>query len=148
PPSLPVHRLSLADRLGRELSRCACAYALAILATERALPQGGTDVSPIVVKVGGSLFDLPDLGSKLGRWLKALSSQVVLIVPGGGSAAEVVRDLDRRHTLGEDRSHWLALFALGLNARFLAHVLPGAAVIQDLAACRSCWRQGKIPILD
>ena len=37
----------------------------------------------IVVKVGGSLFDWPELGPRLGRWLKTLPSNRVLLVPGG-----------------------------------------------------------------
>jgi aspartokinase-like uncharacterized kinase len=84
-----------------------------------------------VVKVGGSLFDLPDLGPRLRRWLAAEVRANVLLVPGGGAAADVVRDLDRRHALGEERSHWLALRALTLNAHFLASLLPGARVTDD-----------------
>jgi aspartokinase-like uncharacterized kinase len=77
-----------------------------------------------VVKVGGSLLDLPDLGPRLSRWLRGLRRTHILLVPGGGPAAEVVRDYDRIHHLGEERAHWLALAALALNARFLREMLP------------------------
>jgi aspartokinase-like uncharacterized kinase len=60
----------------------------------------------------------------------------------------VVRDLDRRHTLGEERAHWLALQALSLNARFLGEVIPDAVVVQTLAECAAHWQARKIPILD
>jgi aspartokinase-like uncharacterized kinase len=86
-------------------------------------------VGLIVVKVGGSLFDLPDLGRRLALWLPP--SRDVLLVPGGGPTADAIRRLDSVHRLGQERSHWLALGALALNARFLAGLLPGAAVVED-----------------
>jgi aspartokinase-like uncharacterized kinase len=87
---------------------------------------------PTVVKVGGSLFDLPDLGPRLRNWIAGLSRPDVLLVPGGGSAAEVIRDLDRRHGLGEETAHWLALRAMSLNAHILAGLLPGSRVVESV----------------
>jgi aspartokinase-like uncharacterized kinase len=103
---------------------------------------------PVVVKVGGSLYDLPDLGPRLRAWLDTLGTPEVLLVPGGGAAADVVRELDRVHGLGEEASHWLALRALQLNASFLATVLPRSVVVEDVEQRSTCWRQGRIPILD
>src|SRR5205823_2457906 len=82
-----------------------------------------------VVKVGGSLYDMPDLGPRLRAWLRAEAGPDVLLVPGGGPAADVVRDLDRIHRLGEEDAHWLALGALQMNAMFLALLLSPADVI-------------------
>ena len=101
-----------------------------------------------VVKVGGSLFDLPDLAPRLRRWLDAECAGGVLLVPGGGSSADMVRDLDRRHNLGEEASHWLALRALALNAHFLAALLPSACVLHDVETCQRAWQENRIPILD
>jgi aspartokinase-like uncharacterized kinase len=85
-----------------------------------------------VVKIGGSLFDLPDLGPRLQRWLDELDAVPLLLVPGGGPMADLVRDLDQRHGLGEEKAHWLALRAMTLNAWFLADLLPDAVVVPDL----------------
>jgi len=84
-----------------------------------------------VVKVGGSLYDLPDLGTRLGRWVAQVEDRAIVLVPGGGAAADAVRDLDRTHALGEECAHWLALRALTLNAHFLGSLLPGARVVAD-----------------
>ncbi len=78
---------------------------------------------PIIVKVGGSLFDLPDLGPRLAAWLAALPGGGVVFVPGGGAAADLVRTMDRIHGLDEERSHWLALRTLSLTAHLLADLL-------------------------
>src|ERR1700730_10035653 len=73
----------------------------------------------VVVKVGGSLFDLADLGARLRAWLEPVVAGPVLLVPGGGPTADVVRAFDRLHALGEETAHWLAVRALTLNAHFL-----------------------------
>jgi aspartokinase-like uncharacterized kinase len=89
----------------------------------------GTDAGLAVVKVGGSLYDLDDLGDRLRGWLAGLPARDVLLVPGGGPTADAVRELDRRHRLGEEAAHWLALHALTVNAHFLLTLLPGARLV-------------------
>jgi aspartokinase-like uncharacterized kinase len=84
-----------------------------------------------IVKVGGSLYDWPELGERLRAWLITLDVERVLLVPGGGGTADVIRTLDRVHHLGEDASHWLAIRALSLNARFLQTLLPDAELVVD-----------------
>jgi 5-(aminomethyl)-3-furanmethanol phosphate kinase len=76
----------------------------------------------VIAKVGGSLYDLPDLTARLRTWLAA-DGRPVLLVPGGGDGADVIRRLDRRHAIGEDAAHWLALRTLTVNAHFLSGLL-------------------------
>jgi aspartokinase-like uncharacterized kinase len=100
------------------------------------------------VKVGGSLFDLPNLGEHLRAWLATLPAGRVLLAAGGGAAADLVRDADRLDGLGEERSHWLALRALTFTAHQLAARLEGADVVTDLAERHAVWNAGRFPILD
>src|ERR1700682_663065 len=96
-----------------------------------------------VVKVGGSLFDLPDLQSRLRSWLARRQGETVLLVPGGGATADLVRDFDIWHGLGEEKAHWLALRALALNACFLASLLPSAGVVGH-----PCRATAEVSVLD
>jgi aspartokinase-like uncharacterized kinase len=73
----------------------------------------------IVAKVGGSLFDWPQLGPTLNAWI-ASQSHPVMLFPGGGPFAQTVRSFDAIHGLGEERAHWLAIQSLSLSAEFLA----------------------------
>jgi aspartokinase-like uncharacterized kinase len=86
----------------------------------------------IVVKVGGSLFDLPDLRERLHAWLAQLGNANVLLVPGGGATADAIRALDRVHRLGAEASHWLALQTMSLNAHFLQSLLPRARIVAEI----------------
>jgi aspartokinase-like uncharacterized kinase len=89
---------------------------------------------PIIVKVGGSLFDLPDLGPRLEAWLKALPGGDVILIAGGGAAADVIREMDRAHGLGEQISHGLALESLSLMASVLLAVAPPSLPLFRLGA--------------
>jgi 5-(aminomethyl)-3-furanmethanol phosphate kinase len=102
-----------------------------------------------VVKVGGSLYELPDLGPRLRRWLaEQCSTDRVVVVPGGGGTSDAIRHLDRRHGLGEETSHWLALRALSLNAHFLAALLPSACVVGNIEALPAVWKKKQLTVLD
>src|SRR5262245_30170118 len=86
-----------------------------------------------IVKVGGSLYDMPDLSVRLRKFLARLDGQVRLF-PGGGPAADVIQSYDARHSLGEESCHWLALRMLSVNAYFLASLLPGIGVVNGHSA--------------
>jgi aspartokinase-like uncharacterized kinase len=103
----------------------------------------------VVVKIGGSLLDLPDLGARLRTLLDTLPAETVL-VPGGGPAADLVRDWDRRHEIGEEAAHWLALRACSLNAWLLAELLRPChtLVTGRISRLRALWREGALPVLD
>jgi 5-(aminomethyl)-3-furanmethanol phosphate kinase len=77
----------------------------------------------IVVKVGGSLFDHPRLAPGLRACLDSLAPAEVMLVPGGGAVVDAVRELDRVHGLGEEVSHGLAVWALGVSSEFLTHTV-------------------------
>jgi aspartokinase-like uncharacterized kinase len=102
----------------------------------------------MVVKVGGSLFDLPDLGSRLRAWLTGQPTRRMVLVPGGGAAADLVRMAAVSDALHETTCHWLALSAM----EFMGHILLArlqlrGALIEDIAGREDAWRQGLIPVL-
>jgi 5-(aminomethyl)-3-furanmethanol phosphate kinase len=101
----------------------------------------------IVIKVGGSLLDWPELPDRLSSYLEGRRGDRLVLIVGGGRFADVLRDLDACHKLGEIRSHALALRVLDLTAHLVAELLPGSEVVEDLNQLPDAWTRGRLPIL-
>jgi len=76
-----------------------------------------------VIKVGGSLFDYPELLRAWNRWLAEQSPAAHVLIAGGGKLADVIREADRIWGLGEEAAHWLCVDGLAVSARLLAAIL-------------------------
>jgi aspartokinase-like uncharacterized kinase len=104
-----------------------------------------------VVKLGGSLLDLSHLPRKLHTCLEEIarleSSRRAVLIVGGGRVVDALRDLDRRHELGTDKAHWLAIQALDLTASVLEAMVPVSRAIHRIEELEPCWANGVIPIL-
>jgi aspartokinase-like uncharacterized kinase len=100
-----------------------------------------------VAKVGGSLFDMPDLRARLRGWIDTQETQRLLLVAGGGPIVDVVRQMNQVHGLGEERAHWLAIDAMSVAAELLMTMVHGI-VVRTAQEAEICWAQGHIAILE
>lgn len=101
-----------------------------------------------IIKLGGSLLDLPDLAARLDAYRQThMAKQAVLII-GGGPVADIVRQFDQHHRLGQERSHWLAIQAMRFNTHLIASILPRRRIVADAEACTGAWANGDLPIAD
>jgi aspartokinase-like uncharacterized kinase len=80
-----------------------------------------------VIKVGGSLAEDPAalraLCNKLGEIAK---KHRIVVVPGGGKFADVVRDFDRRYALSADISHRMAILGMDQFGLLLSQIIPNS----------------------
>jgi aspartokinase-like uncharacterized kinase len=91
----------------------------------------------VVVKLGGSLLDAPDLRSRLREWFCAQPTAHHVVVTGGGAFANAVRRVDALHGLGSEFCHWLCLRQMRITAEICAELLDGAVLCDDYAVlCR------------
>lgn len=81
------------------------------------------DIVIRVVKVGGSLFDLPDLPARIIDRLAAQPSGLNIIVAGGGERVEELRQAEKAVPLTTVGYHWLCVRALATTAEILAEWL-------------------------
>lgn len=105
-------------------------------------------VPDFVIKLGGSLLTLPDLAVRMRRLLDQLQTRRVVIVTGGGSAADVVRDWDQRFQLSDPAAHQLAIDSLSLTARLVRHLLPESRLLMSLAEAESLFAQSCPAVAD
>jgi len=84
-----------------------------------------------VVKIGGSLFELPDLPDRLRRWLAAQTPAHHVLVAGGGRLVEQIRQWHSLRPLGEVAAHWMCIDAMTITAHLLHDRMPEIAIIED-----------------
>jgi 5-(aminomethyl)-3-furanmethanol phosphate kinase len=101
----------------------------------------------VILKLGGSLLTLPDLAARIEAIVAQRCSEQITIVVGGGAPADLVREWDRIHSLGDEAAHQLALTAMRLTAEFLAQRLPTACIVENIDALTAAWAAGKLPLI-
>lgn len=84
-----------------------------------------------VVKVGGSLFDLPNLADRMRQWLLRQSPAHHVLLAGGGPLADQVRQWHTLRPLEEAAAHWMCVDLLTVSAHFLHARLPKIPLIED-----------------
>ena len=83
-----------------------------------------------IVKLGGSLLDLPGVADRLRTWLAGQPPAATLLVVGGGLLADAIRQAQRVHGLDDAAAHRLCLDVMGVTAALACELLPGATLVR------------------
>ena len=103
-----------------------------------------------VVKIGGSLWTLPDLPQRLHTWLNQQPPAPRVLLNGGGALADVIRETEARFAFSSETSHWLCVDVLGVSANLLAAMSPQAGRAERLAEVRTYaaqWAEDSPPLI-
>lgn len=101
-----------------------------------------------VLKVGGSLAEEFQALRGLLKALGALAGKHrILVVPGGGRFADLVREAQKSLGLSKEASHGMAILTMDLYGLLLGDLAPKAQVTRSLKGARGIARLGKLPIL-
>src|SRR6185437_17182112 len=97
-----------------------------------------------VLKLGGAQAR----GGRLGEWLDAICahSERLVVVPGGGPFADVVRATQDEIGFDDIAAHEMAMMAMSQFGRALASLRPGFELADSEAALRDALRRGRTPI--
>lgn len=96
-------------------------------------------MSAVVVKVGGSLLDLPDLTNRLGAYLESLRPACVLLIVGGGREVNPLREQDQAGQFTAEAAHWRAIEVMTANTQRVSTDL-GLNIVATQADLRSAAR--------
>ncbi|MCX6644547.1 MAG: delta 1-pyrroline-5-carboxylate synthetase, partial [Candidatus Bathyarchaeota archaeon] len=100
-----------------------------------------------VVKVGGSLALYPEKLRALCAKLSEISAKHKLIVaPGGGEFADVVRGVDKRFNLSPAASHRMAILGMDQYGFLLSDLMPCSCVVNQLENVQKVLDSGKLPV--
>jgi aspartokinase-like uncharacterized kinase len=100
----------------------------------------------IVIKVGGSLGRWNGLGKLLDSIEQWRGSAKVLVIPGGGVFADLVRAEYRRVRLAEHAAHRMAILAMDQYGLELCDLAFRAAPASSLNQAIKVIRSGRLPV--
>ncbi len=100
-----------------------------------------------VVKVGGSLALYPEKLRALCAKLSEISTKhKLIVVPGGGEFADLVRDLDKQFNLSNEASHRMAILGMDQYGFLLSDLMPCSCVVNQLENVQKVLDSGKLPV--
>ena len=100
-----------------------------------------------VIKVGGSLSQNPQSLRALCIKLSELAKKrALVVVPGGGEFADVVRDLDKRFILSPSVAHRMAILGMDQYGLLLSDLLPDCRVVDKLEDAKRLSGTGRLVV--
>ncbi len=102
----------------------------------------------VVLKVGGSLAQIPNALETLGNYLSQKSPKHhFVVIPGGGRFADTVREVDNIFRLPPILSHRMAILAMNQYGMLLSHFIPNSETNETIEASQEISKSGKVSIL-
>jgi aspartokinase-like uncharacterized kinase len=100
-----------------------------------------------VIKIGGSLAEDPaDLSALCNKLGKIAKKYRIVVVPGGGKFADVVREFDQRFVLSPDISHRMALLGMAQFGLLLSQIIPNSCAVYLLNDAKQLSEIKVVPI--
>jgi aspartokinase-like uncharacterized kinase len=100
-----------------------------------------------VIKIGGSLAEDPaDLSALCNKLGKIAKKYRIVVVPGGGKFADVVREFDQRFSLSPDICHRMALLGMDQFGLLLSQIIPNSCATYLLNDAKQLSEIKVVPI--
>jgi len=100
-----------------------------------------------VVKVGGSLAAYPEKLRALCIRLSEVSKKHrLIVVPGGGEFADIVRSLDEKFSLSCGVSHRMAILGMDQYGLLLSDLIPNSLTVRVLERLQCSLDSGGLPV--
>ncbi len=96
-----------------------------------------------VVKLGGSLLRSDHLAERFARWRGDQPPATDVVIAGGGSLADAVREYAARFALSDEAAHWRCIECMTITARMVAELLD-APLLDALDAVPAAGEPGLV----
>ncbi len=88
-----------------------------------------------IFKIGGKILEnsqnLNNTISQLYQLLQENIIKKIIIIPGGGSYANFIRELDKELKIGDTMAHWMAIYAMDYNGKIIGKQYPNIKLTDD-----------------
>ncbi|HMP77947.1 MAG TPA: hypothetical protein PKD54_00710 [Pirellulaceae bacterium] len=97
-----------------------------------------------VIKLSGSLFDMPHLHSRLSHWSARQTAALSVWISGGGEFVESLRRWQSTHGMDDQRAHLAAIDLMSFTVKLVQSWWPHWPIWVDLAELR-VWIDETLP---
>lgn len=92
----------------------------------------------VVVKIGGSLLNFPDILQEIVNQIEYLSDYYkVVIIPGGGIFSRIVKKIQDLHNLNNEVTHWMAIKAMEVYGVMLQHLMRNSIICDEIECVKN-----------
>ena len=90
----------------------------------------------ILFKIGGSVLENKNLLESTISQITPLHEESavkrIVIIPGGGSYANLIREIYKIADIGDELAHWMAIYTLNFNGKRLSRLYPNFKLIEEI----------------
>ena len=98
-----------------------------------------------VVKIGGSLLNLPDLSTRLSSWLNSQGPMPTVWIVGGGKAVDAIRENVCESLADQESMHWAAIKIMSSNVKSIRQFqFPDWILVNELKVLKRTLRETSI----
>ncbi len=106
-------------------------------------------MNDIILKIGGKIIENPlNLKSTIFQLRELIINQKIInkiiIIPGGGSYANLIRSMDKKMDFDEDLSHWMAIYAMNTQGTKIINKFPEIEGINNIKPTKKSVNETKI----
>jgi aspartokinase-like uncharacterized kinase len=85
-------------------------------------------IDQAIFKIGGKIFEkrqeLTSTISQLTSLYERNVIQKIILIIGGGSCANFIRQLDQKFHIGNEVSHWMSIYSMDINGKKISRYFP------------------------
>lgn len=100
-----------------------------------------------IIKIGGSLAQSPALPQLMDTASQLAQRHRLVVLPGGGPFADLVRGQCRWNDLSDRAAHWMAIAAMDQFGYLLADLCENSQTVRDFSSAAQTARAGRLPVL-
>lgn len=99
-----------------------------------------------VIKIGGSLAQSQSLPRLMETISQLAQRHRLVVLPGGGPFADLVRDQCRLRALTDVAAHWMAISAMDQFGYLLADLCENTQTVRDFSSAAQTAKAGRLPV--
>lgn len=97
-----------------------------------------------IFKIGGTVLENPiylkNTFTQLHKLVEENFIKAIIVIPGGGSYANFVREIDQELSIGDAIAHWMAIYTMNYNGYIIRQKYPSIILTENIDELKTADR--------